>query len=57
MNALVIGGTRNLGPLIVEALRQAEELRQKLEEERKARVLEANGYDMTLDSPDWASKP
>ncbi|MDQ2980827.1 MAG: vitamin B12-dependent ribonucleotide reductase [Actinomycetota bacterium] len=27
----------------------------KANEERKARVLEANGYDMSLDSPDWAS--
>ncbi|MBA2384969.1 MAG: hypothetical protein H0V68_09970, partial [Actinobacteria bacterium] len=27
----------------------------KAKEERKARVLEAAGYDMTLDSPDWAS--
>jgi ribonucleoside-diphosphate reductase alpha chain len=27
----------------------------KAREERKARVLEAAGYDMTLDSPDWAS--
>src|SRR5262249_40139446 len=27
----------------------------KAHEERKARVLEAAGYDMTLDSPDWAS--
>ena len=27
----------------------------KAKEERKARVLEANGYDMSLDSPDWAS--
>ena len=27
----------------------------KAQEERKARVLEAAGYDMTLDSPDWAS--
>src|SRR5689334_2338869 len=27
----------------------------KATEERKARVLEANGYDMSLDSPDWAS--
>ena len=28
---------------------------QGAEEERKARVLEAAGYDMSLDSPDWAS--
>jgi ribonucleoside-diphosphate reductase alpha chain len=27
----------------------------KAKEERKARVLEAAGYDMSLDSPDWAS--
>jgi ribonucleoside-diphosphate reductase alpha chain len=27
----------------------------KAHEERKARVLEAAGYDMSLDSPDWAS--
>jgi ribonucleoside-diphosphate reductase alpha chain len=27
----------------------------KAKEERKARVLESAGYDMTLDSPDWAS--
>src|SRR5919109_1090083 len=27
----------------------------KANEERKARVLEAAGYDMSLDSPDWAS--
>ncbi len=27
----------------------------KAKEERKARVLEQAGYDMTLDSPDWAS--
>jgi ribonucleoside-diphosphate reductase alpha chain len=27
----------------------------KAHEEEKARVLEANGYDMSLDSPDWAS--
>ncbi len=27
----------------------------KAREERKARVLEAAGYDMSLDSPDWAS--
>src|SRR5450830_122454 len=27
----------------------------KVKEERKARVLEAAGYDMSLDSPDWAS--
>ena len=27
----------------------------KAKEERKARVLEQNGYDMSLDSPDWAS--
>ncbi len=27
----------------------------KASEERKARVLEAAGYDMSLDSPDWAS--
>src|SRR5205807_900525 len=27
----------------------------KTKEERKARVLEANGYDRSLDSPDWAS--
>src|SRR5207244_13617047 len=27
----------------------------KAREEEKARVLEAAGYDMTLDSPDWAS--
>ena len=27
----------------------------KAREERKARVLEASGYDMSLDSPDWAS--
>src|SRR5687768_15195100 len=27
----------------------------KAREERKARVLEQNGYDMSLDSPDWAS--
>jgi ribonucleoside-diphosphate reductase alpha chain len=27
----------------------------KAREERKARVLESAGYDMTLDSPDWAS--
>src|SRR4029077_17048864 len=27
----------------------------KAKEERKARVLEAPGYDMSLDSPDWAS--
>src|SRR5690242_11531182 len=27
----------------------------KAKEERKARVLEANGYDMSLDSADWAS--
>ena len=27
----------------------------KAKEEEKARVLEAAGYDMTLDSPDWAS--
>ncbi|MFL6018756.1 MAG: vitamin B12-dependent ribonucleotide reductase, partial [Gaiellaceae bacterium] len=27
----------------------------KAKEEEKARVLEANGYDMSLDSPDWAS--
>src|SRR5690242_4963281 len=27
----------------------------KAKEERKARVLESNGYDMSLDSPDWAS--
>src|SRR4051812_16953488 len=27
----------------------------KAKEEKKARVLEANGYDMSLDSPDWAS--
>jgi ribonucleoside-diphosphate reductase alpha chain len=27
----------------------------KAKEERKARVLEGAGYDMTLDSPDWAS--
>src|SRR5688500_7489603 len=27
----------------------------KAREERKARVLETAGYDMTLDSPDWAS--
>lgn len=27
----------------------------KAKEERKARVLEQNGYDMSLDSPEWAS--
>src|SRR5207244_11941474 len=27
----------------------------KAHEEEKARVLEAAGYDMSLDSPDWAS--
>src|SRR5205809_6102158 len=27
----------------------------KAHEEKKARVLEAAGYDMSLDSPDWAS--
>ena len=27
----------------------------KAKEERKARVLEQAGYDMSLDSPDWAS--
>src|SRR5436309_13726225 len=27
----------------------------KAKEERKARVLETAGYDMSLDSPDWAS--
>jgi ribonucleoside-diphosphate reductase alpha chain len=27
----------------------------KAKEEKKARVLEQNGYDMSLDSPDWAS--
>src|SRR6476619_1188374 len=27
----------------------------KAKEEKKARVLESNGYDMSLDSPDWAS--
>src|SRR5260221_2780298 len=29
----------------------------KAKEERKARVLEQAGYDMSLDSPDWASIP
>src|SRR5438876_1363893 len=27
----------------------------KAKEEKKARVLESAGYDMSLDSPDWAS--
>src|SRR5438045_2174385 len=52
------GKTRRAAKMVVLAVDQPdidEFILCKAREEEKARVLEAAGYDMSLDSPDWAS--